>query len=157
VVVGEGRVLNFEVAEKALRLIVGGAKLIATNLDPICPTDAGPRPGCGAMVALLEAAAGVKAFSVGKPSPVMMRMARKQLGLRTDEVTMVGDTMETDIVGGLQMGYRTVLVLSGNTSREQAAAYPYQPTRIVGSVADLISEIENRPRRHRPEPEPTAA
>src|ERR687887_312801 len=98
-------------------MILGGAKLVATNLDASCPTQAGTRPGCGALVALLEAAAGVKAFSVGKPSPVMMRAARKELGLSTDETTMIGDTMETDILGGVAMGYRTALVLTGSTRR----------------------------------------
>src|SRR6266404_6422972 len=66
VVVGEGRTFNFEMVEAALNMILGGAQLVATNLDPSCPTQTGTRPGCGAIVALLEAAAGVKAFSVGK-------------------------------------------------------------------------------------------
>ncbi len=69
VVVGEGRTLNFEMVEAALQMILGGAKLVATNLDPNCPTAKGMRPGCGAIVAMLEAASGTKAFSVGKPSP----------------------------------------------------------------------------------------
>ncbi|MCI0701396.1 MAG: HAD-IIA family hydrolase, partial [Planctomycetia bacterium] len=83
VVVGEGRTFNLELVETAVKMILGGAKLIATNLDPNCPTQNGLRPGCGALVALLETATGVKAFSVGKPSPVMMRAARKELGLTT--------------------------------------------------------------------------
>lgn len=145
VVIGEGRTLTFEMAEKALQLILKGAKLIATNLDPNCPTDKGMRPGCGAIVAMLEAAADVKSFSVGKPSPVMMRMARNQLNLRTSEVTMIGDTMETDIVGGLQMGYRTVLVFSGSTQPEDLSQYPYQPTLAVNSLVDLVPEVEQFP------------
>src|SRR5437763_8876244 len=96
VVVGEGRVFNLEMVEAAVRMILRGSKLIATNLDPNCPTPNGLRPGCGAMVAMLEAATGVKAFSVGKPSPIMMRAARKELGLATDETTIIGDTMDTD-------------------------------------------------------------
>lgn len=100
VVVGEGRTFNLELVEQAVRMILQGAKLIATNLDPNCPVQNGLRPGCGAMVAMLEIATGVKAFSVGKPSPVMMRAARKELGLATAETTMIGDTMETDILGG---------------------------------------------------------
>jgi len=105
VVVGEGRTFNLEMVEAAVRMILGGAKLIATNLDPNCPTANGTlRPGCGAMVAMLETATGVKAFSVGKPSSVMMRAARKELGLATDETTMIGDTMETDILGDNRCG-----------------------------------------------------
>ena len=142
VVVGEGRTVNFEMVEKAVRMIKGGAKLIATNMDPNCPTDQGLRPGCGAIVAMLEKATGTKAFSVGKPSPVMMRMARKALNLRTDEVTVIGDTMDTDILGGVQMGYNTVLVLSGGTKREDLKDYAYQPDRVVESVADLCESLE---------------
>ncbi len=115
-------------------MIMGGAKLIATNLDPNCPTDRGLRPGCGAMVAMLEIATGLKAFSVGKPSPVMMRAARKELGLSTDETTMIGDTMETDILGGVQLGFHTVLVLSGGTTRDDLPRYAYRPEVVVAST-----------------------
>lgn len=137
VVVGEGRTLTLEMMENAVRMILAGAKLIATNLDPNCPTQHGLRPGCGAFVAMLETATGVRAFSVGKPSPVMMRAARKELGLAAAETTIIGDTMETDILGGVQMGYRTVLVLSGGTKREDLIHYAYRPDLVVNSVADL--------------------
>jgi NagD protein len=137
VVVGEGRTLSFEMVEAALRMILGGAKLVATNPDPSCPTESGLRPGCGALVAMLEAAAGVKAFSAGKPSPVMLRAARKELGLTTDQTVVIGDTMETDILGGAQLGFKTVLVLSGGTRPEDLSHYAYRPDKVVGSVADL--------------------
>jgi NagD protein len=137
VVVGEGRTFTFEMAEAAVNMIRGGAKLIATNLDPHCPTQSGSRPGCGALVALLEAATGVRAFSVGKPSPVMMRAACKELGLSTGQVVMIGDTMETDILGGVQLGCKTVLVLSGGTRREDLRHYAYRPDLVVDSIASL--------------------
>lgn len=137
VVVGEGRTLTFEMLETAVQLIKDGAKLIATNMDPNCPTSRGTRPGCGAIVALLEAATGIKAFSVGKPSPVMMRAARKELNLAASETIMVGDTMETDILGGVQLGYYTVLVLSGSTSRADLKNYGYRPELVVDSIASL--------------------
>ncbi len=142
VVVGEGRTFNLELVEAAVRMILGGAKLIATNLDPNCPTQHGLRPGCGAMVAMLEIAAGVKAFSVGKPSPVMMRAARKELGLATDETTIIGDTMETDILGGVQLGFHTVLVLSGGTRREDLTRYTYRPDTVVESLGELADQLE---------------
>ena len=123
-------------------MILGGAKLIATNLDPNCPTQNGLRPGCGAMVAMLEAATGIKAFSVGKPSPVMMRAARKELGLATDETVMIGDTMETDILGGVQLGFHTVLVLSGGTQLDDLPRYGYRPDLIVESLATLATMLE---------------
>ncbi len=137
VVVGEGRTVTFEMVETAVRMVMAGAKLIATNLDPNCPTHAGLRPGCGAIVAMLEAATGRRAFSVGKPSAVMMRAARKELGLDASRTTMIGDTMETDILGGVQLGYRTILVLSGGTGRDDLADFAYRPDMVVGSIADL--------------------
>ncbi len=140
VVVGEGRTASFEMLEVALKMILGGAKLIATNLDPNCPTESGLRPGCGATVAMLETASGVRAFSVGKPSPVMLRGARKELGLTTDQTVVIGDTMETDILGGVQLGYKTVLVLSGGTSRDDLGRYAYGPDLVVESIADLDPE-----------------
>ena len=142
VVVGEGRTFNLELFEAAVRMVLGGAKLVATNLDPNCPTQSGLRPGCGAMVAMLETATGVKAFSVGKPSPVMMRAARKELGLTTDETTMIGDTMETDILGGVQLGFHTVLVLSGGTSKDDLPRYAYRPDVVVDSLAEFAEILE---------------
>lgn len=137
VVVGEGRTISFEMVEAALKMILAGAKLVATNLDPNCPTESGLRPGCGATVAMLETASGVKAFSVGKPSPVMLRGARKELGLTTDQTVVIGDTMETDVLGGVQLGFKTVLVLSGGTRREDLGGFAYQPDLVVDSIADL--------------------
>jgi NagD protein len=137
VVVGEGRTLSFEMLEQAVQMVLDGAKLIATNLDPNCPTMSGTRPGCGAIVSLIEKATGIQAFSVGKPSPVMMRQARKELGMATSETIMIGDTMETDILGGVQMGYRTILVLSGGAQRADLGKYAYQPDMVINSVADL--------------------
>jgi NagD protein len=137
VVVGEGRTLTFETLELAVKMILGGARLIATNLDPNCPTQDGTRPGCGAIVAMLETATNMKAFSVGKPSPVMMRMARKELGLATGQTIMIGDTMETDILGGVQAGYRTVLVLTGSTRRGDLVKHAYRPDLVVDSIAEL--------------------
>jgi NagD protein len=140
VVVGEGRTFNMEIVEAAVRMILRGSKLIATNIDPNCPTSHGLRPGCGAIVAMLETATGLDAFSVGKPSPVMMRAARKEMGLATDETIMIGDTMETDILGGVAMGYRTALVLTGSTRREDLKRYAYRPDLILDSIADLCDE-----------------
>jgi len=137
VVVGEGRSFSYEMIEIAVRMIERGAKLIATNLDPNCPTHLGLRPGCGAIVAMLETATGRKAFSVGKPSPIMMRAARKELGLTAAETTIIGDTMETDILGGVQMGYRSILVLSGGTREQDLQQFAYRPDKIIPSISDL--------------------
>jgi NagD protein len=141
VIVGEGRVLNYEMVEAAHRMIAQGAQLISTNADTWCPTDNGPRPGCGAIVAMLEAATGRKAYHVGKPNPFMMRAARKEIGLRTDEVVMVGDTMETDIRGASDLGFQSILVLTGSSTRESLREFPFSPSRVVESIADLVPEM----------------
>ncbi len=137
VVVGEGRTLTLEMVETAVRLIVNGAKLVATNLDPNCPTQYGVRPGCGAFVAMLESATGAKAFSVGKPSPVMMQAAGEELRVPAHQIVMVGDTMETDICGGVQMGYETVLTLTGSTSRDDLRRYAYRPDHVIDYIGQL--------------------
>ena len=141
VIVGEGRVMNFEMMEDAHRAIANGAGLISTNADTWCPTDSGPRPGCGAIAAMLESATGRKAYHVGKPNPFMMRTARKRIGLSTDEVIMIGDTMETDIRGATDLGFQSILVLTGSTTRESLCEYPFRPGRIVESIAELVPEM----------------
>lgn len=140
VVVGEGRSLTLEMVEKAIDLIIDGAKLIATNLDPAPLIKGWTKPGTGAIVAMLEAATMTKAFSVGKPSPIMMRAARKSIGLQTSETVVIGDTMETDVLGGVQMGYRTVLVLSGWSKKEDLNSYAYRADYVLNTVADLNLE-----------------
>lgn len=138
VVVGEGRTMTLETLEKAVQMVADGAKLIATNLDPSCPTkNGGVRPGCGAYVKMIEEATGYKAFSPGKPSPVIFRAARKKLGLRSAQTVMIGDTMETDVLGASQLGYYTILVLSGGTKREDLVKFAYGPDEVVASIADL--------------------
>ena len=91
-----------------------------------------------------EEATGVTAFSVGKPSPIMMRAARKELGFDAAHTFMIGDTMSTDILGGAQLGYHTILVLTGGTQREDLDQFAYQPDTIIDSVADLdIGKLES--------------
>jgi NagD protein len=139
--------------EAALGMIRRGAKLVATNLDPNCPTQSGLRPGCGAIVAMLEAASGVRAFSVGKPSPLMFRAARKELGLSAEETIVIGDTIETDILGGVQLGHKTVLVLSGGAKQDDLAHFAFRPDKIAQSIgelshASLVAELlSKRPHR----------
>ena len=148
VVVGEGRLLNYESVELAVRLLAKGSRLVATNPDTWCPTESGPRPGTGAYVALLESASGKKAYYLGKPNPFMFLMARQRLGLHTAETIMIGDTMETDIRGAVEIGIQSYLVLTGSTTREgNHSLSVYQPTRIINSIADLLegSRFVNHP------------
>jgi NagD protein len=137
VVLGETDSYNLALIAKAIRLVAGGARFIATNPDPSGPSEEGLVPACGAMAALIEKASGVSPFFVGKPNPLMMRTALNYLGVHSENTVMVGDRMDTDIVAGVQSGMETILVLTGVTRREDVDRYPYQPTRIVGSVAEI--------------------
>jgi NagD protein len=137
VVLGETKNYNFGQITKAIRLVVGGARFIATNPDSSGPGDGGLVPACGAMAALIEEASGVSPFFVGKPNPLMMRSALNYLDIHSEDTVMIGDRMDTDIVAGVESGMETVLVLTGVTSREDVEDFPYRPTHIVPSVAEI--------------------
>jgi NagD protein len=137
VILGETHSYNIDQISHAIRLIVDGAHFIATNPDASGPSEKGIEPACGAMAALIEKASGVSPFFVGKPNPLMMRSALNYLGVHSESAIMVGDRMDTDVVGGIGAGMETILVLSGVTRREDVARYSYKPSRIVDSVAVL--------------------
>jgi NagD protein len=141
VVLGETRTYSFERIAQAIRLIVAGARFIATNPDPTGPTPDGPLPATGSVAALISRATGVAPYFVGKPNPLMMRSALNAIDAHSETTAMVGDRMETDVVSGLEAGMHTVLVLTGSTQREEAEAFPYRPSRIVESIADLVDEL----------------
>lgn len=138
VVLGETLSYHIELITTAIRLILDGARFVATNPDPSGPTETGIVPACGAMAALIERATGVAPFFVGKPNPLMIRTALNHLGLHSETTVMIGDRMDTDIVAGVEAGLETILVLSGVTRREDVARFPYQPTRVLDSVADIV-------------------
>lgn len=137
VVLGEGRNFTLEMVQKAVDMILAGAKFVTTNRDPSPKKKGWDNLGIASTTAMIEEATGVKAFVVGKPGPVMMRSARKALGLETAETTIIGDTMDTDIRGGVQMGYKTILVLSGITKKEELKKYAYKPDLVVDSVNEI--------------------
>src|ERR1700733_4623720 len=137
VVLGEGRNFTLEMVQRAVDMILAGAKFITTNRDPSPKKPGWNNLGIAATTAMIEEATGRKAFVTGKPSPVMMRSARKYLGLETAETTVVGDTMETDIQGGVQMGYKTILVLSGIARKEDLSHYAFKPDVIAASVEEI--------------------
>jgi NagD protein len=137
VVLGETHTYNIMQITKAIRLIADGARFIATNPDASGPSERGIVPACGAMAALIEKASGRAPFFVGKPNPLMMRTALNYLGVHSEDTIMVGDRMDTDIVAGVESGMETILVLSGVTSQEMVEDFPYRPTHIFDSVADI--------------------
>ncbi|MDR0396475.1 MAG: HAD-IIA family hydrolase [Oscillospiraceae bacterium] len=137
VVVGETRAYSFEKIEHAVRLTLGGAKLVATNPDLTGPTEQGVAPACRALVSPIELASGKSAYYVGKPNPLMMRHAIKRLGVPIEQTAIVGDRMDTDIIAGIESEIDTVLVLSGVTSREGVKSFPYRPHYVLDNVGGI--------------------
>jgi NagD protein len=141
VVLGETRTYSFERITRAIRLILGGARFIATNPDPTGPAPDGPLPATGSVAALVSRATGVDPYYVGKPNPLMMRSALNAIEAHSETTAMIGDRMDTDVVSGLEAGLHTILVLSGVSTRTEAERFPYRASRIVDSVADLVREV----------------
>ncbi|WP_230881652.1 HAD-IIA family hydrolase [Planomonospora sp. ID91781] len=142
VVLGETRTYSFTQITRAIRLIEGGARFIATNPDPVGPSTEGSLPACGAVAAMITKATGVEPYFVGKPNPMMMRSALRAIDGHSETTAMIGDRMDTDIVSGMEAGLHTILVLTGVMAREQIDRYPFRPSQLVESVADLIDAIE---------------
>lgn len=137
VVVGESYSMNYEMLERATYLVNKGARLIGCNSDLTGPTEQGLAPACKALIAPIELATGVSAYFVGKPNPLMMRNALKQIGTDTEQTAIVGDRMDTDIMAGIEAGIDTVLVLSGVTSEDMLPKFPYRPKYVLSGVGDI--------------------
>ncbi len=137
VIVGETEEYDYARIIEATLLIQEGAKLIATNSDITGPTSRGSVPACGALVAPIERVTGMKAYFLGKPNPAMMYWARKKLRVHSANCFMIGDRMDTDILGGLEAGMTCCLVLSGVTSRSHMERFPYQPDYVFENVGQI--------------------
>ncbi len=147
VVLGETRTYSFEAITKAIRLIEGGARFIATNPDVSGPSAEGTLPATGSVAALISAATGRTPYYVGKPNPLMMRSALNRIEAHSEHTVMIGDRMDTDVVSGLEAGLRTVLVLTGSTGKDDVETFPYRPTRVADSIADVVPLVAERARR----------
>jgi NagD protein len=141
VVLGETRTYSFEAITRAIRLVEGGARFIATNPDEKGPSREGSLPATGAVAALIQRATGSAPYYVGKPNPLMMRSALRALGTHSENTIMIGDRMDTDVRSGLESGLQTILVLSGISGADTAEQFPYRPTRVLNSVADLVGRV----------------
>jgi len=137
VIVGETSEYDYNKIVEATHLIHEGARFIATNPDITGPTERGPVPACGALVAPIEKVTGISPYFLGKPNPAMMYWARRKLGVHSASCFMIGDRMDTDIIGGIESGMTTCLVLSGVTSSDTASRFPYQPDYIFQSVGEI--------------------
>ena len=141
VVIGETRNYSFEAITKAIRLIDAGARFICTNPDATGPSNEGALPAAGSVAAMISKATGVDPYFVGKPNPMMMRSALNTIKAHSESTAMIGDRMDTDVLCGLEAGLETILVLTGISTRAESERYPYRPSRVVDSIADLIPEI----------------
>jgi NagD protein len=141
VVLGETRTYSFEAITKAIRLVAGGARFIATNPDASGPSQQGMLPATGSVAALISTATGHSPYFVGKPNPLMMRSALNRIEAHSETTAMVGDRMDTDIISGLEAGLQTCLVLTGSTHRAQVDRFPYRPTAVFESIADLVDLV----------------
>ena len=142
VVLGDTRTYSFEAITRAIRLIEGGARFIATNPDPSGPSQQGTLPATGSVAALISTATGRTPYFIGKPNPLMMRSALNRIEAHSETTAMVGDRMDTDMISGLEAGLQTFLVLTGSTRAEQVEGFPYRPTRVVDSVKDLVGLVQ---------------
>jgi len=141
VVMGETRSYNIERIEKAINLVLKGAKLIGTNPDVTGPTENGIVPATKALIAPIEMATGRNAYFVGKPNPIIMRHALKMLNVQREDTIIIGDRMDTDIVAGIESMIDTCLVLSGISTVESMNTFPYCPHYVFNDVGDLIKDI----------------
>ncbi|MFJ4961379.1 Ribonucleotide monophosphatase NagD [Streptomyces sp. ADI96-02] len=141
VILGETRTYSFEALTKAIRLIDNGARFIATNPDNTGPSPQGALPATGSVAALITKATGKEPYFVGKPNPLMMRTGLNVIGAHSEASAMIGDRMDTDVLAGLEAGMQTFLVLTGLTAAGEVERYPYRPTEIVDSIADLVDLV----------------
>jgi NagD protein len=141
VVLGETRTYSFEAITTAVRLIHGGSRFICTNPDPVGPSAEGVLPAAGSVAAMISKATGIEPYFVGKPNPMMMRSALNTIGAHSETTAMIGDRMDTDVLCGLEAGLETILVLSGISTAADVERFPYRPSRVIASVADLVDEV----------------
>ncbi|WP_328910331.1 HAD-IIA family hydrolase [Streptomyces sp. NBC_00234] len=141
VILGETRTYSFEALTKAVRLINNGARFIATNPDETGPSTEGVLPATGSVAALITKATGKDPYFVGKPNPLMMRAGLNAIGAHSETSAMIGDRMDTDVLAGLEAGMTTFLVMTGVTQPGDVDRFPFTPSTIVESIADLVDLV----------------
>lgn len=138
VVVGEVFNYNYDTICRAVHHVMRGARLIGTNTDLTGPSEDDILPACRALVAPIELSTGKSAYFIGKPNPLMMRSALGLLGVHSEESAIIGDSMDTDVIAGIESGLDTALVLTGLARREDLALYPYRPRLVLEGVGDIV-------------------
>lgn len=134
---------DFAVTYEKLRLaclaIRAGADWVATNTDKTLPTEQGLIPGAGALLACLVTATDREPIALGKPDLPMMEQAMALLGLPAAATAMIGDRLDTDILGGIHAGMRTIMVLTGVSTREEAEHGPIKPGLVCADLPALVA------------------
>jgi 4-nitrophenyl phosphatase len=142
VVAGLDRTLTYEKVRKASLLIRGGALFVGSNPDRTFPAPEGLVPGAGAVLAAIEAASGVSPLIAGKPQPALFQVALERIRVPAAETLMVGDRLDTDILGGQLAGCQTALVLTGVSTLEEASRWSPPPDHIAATLSDLLDDLE---------------
>ena len=142
VVAGLKRDMCYEDLHRASSLIRGGARFVGTNPDATFPVANGIAPGAGSLLAALQVAGGAEPFIIGKPHAPMFEAALQLLGCEAEQTLMIGDRLNTDILGGARAGMRTALVLSGISTREELESSPLQPDFVCDSLTALVAALE---------------
>jgi HAD superfamily hydrolase (TIGR01450 family) len=131
------REINLDKITIAMRLILDGADFIATNTDGSFPTPEGINPGTGTVIGALHYASGTAPFVVGKPQSAIFETALRSLGSSAEDTLMVGDRLDTDILGANRLGIDSAAVLTGVTSREEIKNHEIQPDFIFEDIQSL--------------------
>jgi len=142
VVAGMDREINLQKITIAMRLIKNGAAFIATNTDGSFPTPEGINPGTGMVIGALHYASGIEPFVVGKPQPAIFHTALKALNAQPSETLMVGDRLETDILGANLLDIQSVAVLTGVTSKKEISQKDIKPSFIFDDISSLHQALK---------------
>ncbi|MBC7251956.1 MAG: HAD family hydrolase [Anaerolineae bacterium] len=137
VVVGMDTQVTYDKLRRATLLIRAGARFIGTNPDKTFPSEEGIVPGNGAILAAIETATGVTPLTIGKPEPTLFEMALKRMSADPAHTAVLGDRLETDILGGINAGLLTILVLSGVVNREELAVSEVKPDLVFEDIDHL--------------------
>ncbi len=142
VVSGLDRQLTWDKLATATLNIRAGARFYATNADTSLPTELGEVMGNGGIIAALEAVTGVEAISIGKPEPILYQQAFAILGTTADNTVAIGDRLNTDILGAVNAGMRSILVLTGVSSEQDIEDIDYQPTWIMDDIRAITQKLK---------------
>ena len=143
VLVGIDFELNYQKLQIASLNVCQGALFIGSNPDKAFPVEQGISPGNGATLAAIEAATGVKAKIIGKPEPTMFEQALELMVVDAESTLMIGDRLETDILGAQKIGIKTALVLSGICRKEDLEQSAIQPDFIFEDIADFLEHYKS--------------